>query len=111
VSTAVLNLLPATESDRSSGQLHLTDDQGRPYDLQVIMMPSEADRRLVVSLNAEGEREMRTSSGDVRMLRSSRQLITASVNLQSGKSVVLGSTRLDGTSGALILVVTASFDP
>lgn len=41
----------------------------------------------------------------------SRQLISASVNLTSGKTVVLGSTRTDASSGALILAVTSVFDP
>jgi hypothetical protein len=43
--------------------------------------------------------------------RRGAELISASVNLTSGKTVVLGSTRTDATSGALILAVTSVFDP
>jgi hypothetical protein len=37
-------------------------------------------------------------------------LIDASVRLQDGRTVVLGSARLSGQSGALILAVTPTID-
>ena len=106
VSTSVLNVIPPSEASHSGGQQHLTDDRGRPYDLQVGLQPAGGDIRLSVQLS--GMVTMDTPGGPVP---SHKDLISASVNLQNGRSVVLGSTRLDGSPGALILVVTAMYDP
>jgi hypothetical protein len=57
--------------------------------------------RLTVSLDSR----FVTSDNGVRSVQSGR-LISASVNLQDGKTVVLGSSRQTGESAAIILAVT-----
>jgi hypothetical protein len=77
----------------------ITDQQGRPYVVAAAITVVDGDVRASVVLQDDSAE------------RRGAELISASVNLTSGKTVVLGSTRTDATSGALILAVTSVFDP
>jgi len=95
VSKSILN---ATAWPHSNVQQKLTDDLGRAYNINASVESNGTDVRLGVSLSVAGE-----------------QLIDAAVNLQDGKTVVLGTTsgplRGQSRSSALILAVTPTINP
>lgn len=88
------SILHAVADPPSTVGQRIADDQGRAFMIQADVASYGESLRLGVEL---------TSSGVT--------LIDASVNLQNGKTVVLGSARIDRTSGALILAVTPTIDP
>jgi hydroxylamine reductase (hybrid-cluster protein) len=62
---------------------------------------------LAVTIDAVTRREGKASAEvTAKLYGRSRPILETSVNLPDGQTVVLGTTRIDGSRGALILVVT-----
>lgn len=93
------SVLHATANPRSSVNQQVADDERRLYHIGADVSTVGDDLALAVRLG------LRTGAEDWTWL------INASVRLQDGKTVVLGTARLAGQSGALILVVTPRIDP
>lgn len=89
------SVLHAVANPPSSVSQQVTDDLGRPFVIHAHVANDGEHLRLAVDLSYEGR----------------GTLIDASVNLQDGKTVVLGSARTDKESGALILAVTPTINP
>lgn len=92
------SVLHATANPGSSVSQQVADDQGRGYHISADVASAGGDLALTVELGL-----MQQSGGYTG-------LIDASVRLQDGRTVVLGSARLSGQSGALILAVTPTID-
>jgi hypothetical protein len=91
------SVLHATANPASRVSQQVADDQGRAYHISAEVDQAGGDLALSVRLGL-------MQSGDYA------GLIDASVRLQDGRTVVLGSARLSGQSGALILAVTPTID-
>jgi hypothetical protein len=104
LSTSVLH---ATANPGSSVSQKVADDQGRAYSIaaDVGAVGGDARPRLTATSLA-----LNVRLGLVQQGSSYTGLIDASVRLQDGRTVVLGSARLSGQSGALILAVTPTID-
>ena len=89
------SVLHAVADPPSAVSQQVTDDLGRPFIIRARVARDGEHLRLAVDLSYAGR----------------GTLIDASVNLQNGKTVVLGSARPDKESGALILAVTPTIDP
>ena len=96
VTKSVLN---ATAWPHSNVRQRVSDDAGRSYLISADVESNGSNVRLVVTLGSENE----------------GNLIAASVNLQDGKTVVLGTTsgsfKGQANSKALILAVTPTINP
>jgi hypothetical protein len=91
------SVLHATANPGSEVSQQVADNDGRMYNINAQVSSAGEDLVVAVTLGLV----------DVRY----QGLIDASVRLQHGKTVVLGSARLSGQSGALILAVTPTIDP
>ena len=90
------SMLQGSASPHSSVSQQVADDENRRYEI-----------------NSDLEYDGDVVRVGVRLLLLPEEtvLINASVSLQDGKTVVLGSARVNGETGALILAVTPTINP
>lgn len=92
------SILHATANPGSHVSQQVADNDGRVYRIDANVSEIGPDLGIAVELALQ-------RGGNYT------GLMDASVRLQDGRTVVLGSARLSGQSGALILVVTPVIDP